>query len=140
MIKVADINKTTNLKGTGKTAKSSGGESFSAYLNETFQAKSSQINPSMALSMTEAILAAQVTDDEMEKEVRRKLVKRGNVLLEKLEEIRDALLCGYIDKDELIEISRMVKEKQLDITDEKLKEIMAEIELRVEVELAKLTR
>ena len=71
MIKVADINKTTNLKGTGKVAKSSGGESFSAYLNETFQAKSSQINPSMALSMTEAILAAQVTDDEMEKEVRR---------------------------------------------------------------------
>ena len=76
----------------------------------------------------------------MEKEVRRKLVKRGNALLEKLEEIRDALLCGYIDKDELIEISRMVKEKQLDTTDEKLKEIMAEIELRVEVELAKLTR
>ena len=48
-------------------------------------------------------------------------------------------MVGYISKDELISIARMVKEKQQESSDEKLQEIMAEIELRVEVELAKLT-
>ena len=60
--------------------------------------------------------------------------------LDKLEEIRDALLTGYIATDKLIDISRMVKEKQAETSDPKLQEIMAEIELRVEVELAKLTK
>ena len=50
------------------------------------------------------------------------------------------MLAGYISKDELIELSRMIKEKQFETQDEKLKEIIAEIELRVEVELAKLTK
>ena len=71
---------------------------------------------------------------------RRQAVKRGFSLLEKLEEIRDALLLGYISKDRLIEISRFVKERKTDAEDEGLNGIIAEIELRVEVELAKLTR
>ena len=71
---------------------------------------------------------------------RRQVLKRGYSLLEKLEEIRDALLMGYISKDKLIEISRFVKENKNATDDEKLNEIIEEIELRIEVELAKLTR
>ena len=59
-------------------------------------------------------------------------------MLNHLEEIRDALLKGEIEKEKLIEISRLVKQKDLESNDEKLQEIMQEIELRVEVELAKL--
>ena len=47
---------------------------------------------------------------------------------------------GEISKDRLIEISRLVKQKDVSSADEKLQEIMQEIELRVEVELAKLMR
>ena len=60
--------------------------------------------------------------------------------MEKLEEIRDGLLAGQISKDKLIEISRMVKENRPPAQDPVLQEILDEIELRVEVELAKLTR
>ena len=81
-----------------------------------------------------------MVSDEEEREIRKKLVKRGNQLLEKLEDIRDGLLAGYISTDKLIEISRMIKEPQFASSDPKLQEIMAEIELRVEVELAKLTK
>ena len=62
------------------------------------------------------------------------------VLLEKLEEIRDGLLLGYISKDKLIEISRYVRETKINTADEKLAELIGEIELRVEVELAKLMK
>jgi len=61
-------------------------------------------------------------------------------LLDKLEEIRQALLGGYISVDRLIEISRFVKEQDFGSSDSRLNEIIAEIELRVEVELAKLTK
>ena len=64
----------------------------------------------------------------------------SDTLLEKLEEIRDGLLLGYISKDKLIEISRYVRETKINTADEKLAELIGEIELRVEVELAKLMK
>ena len=59
---------------------------------------------------------------------------------EKLEEIRDGLLMGYISRDRLIEISRQVKDNRYQSDDPRLQEILSEIELRVEVELAKLMK
>ena len=61
-------------------------------------------------------------------------------LPEKLEEIRDGLLMGYISRDRLIEISRLVKDNRYQSEDPRLQEILGEIELRVEVELAKLMK
>ena len=60
--------------------------------------------------------------------------------VEKLEEIRDGLLMGYISRDRLIEISRQVKDNRYQSDDPRLQEILSEIELRVEVELAKLMK
>lgn len=81
-----------------------------------------------------------MVDADEEKEVRKKLIKRGQTLLEKLEEIRDGLLMGYISRDRLIEISRLVKDNRYQSEDPRLQEILGEIELRVEVELAKLMK
>ena len=81
-----------------------------------------------------------MVNGEEEKQIRKKLIKRGTTLIDKLEEIRDALLIGYINKDNLIEIARLVREQKVETQDAKLQEIIAEIELRLEVELAKLTR
>lgn len=139
MIKVNDINKTNDVSPGKNIRKTSGGESFSAYLNETMSTKSQQVGGTSGVSVADAIFAAQMVNGEEEREIRKKLIKRGYSLLEKLEEIRDALLLGYMSKDKLIETARMVKEHQAESSDPKLQEIMAEIELRVEVELAKLT-
>ncbi len=140
MIKVNDVSASRTTSKTGKSVKTGTGASFSSYLNEMMKTDSAPVNPSSAISITDAIFAAQTATDEEEKQIRKKLIKRGNALLDKLEVIRDGLLAGYISKDELIELSRMIKEKQFETQDEKLKEIIAEIELRVEVELAKLTK
>ena len=78
--------------------------------------------------------------DDEKQEIRKKLLKRGKNLIEKLEEIRDGLLLGSISRESLINISRMVKERRYESADPRLKEIMDEIELRVEVELAKLMK
>lgn len=139
MINVSNINKTKDIS-TNKARKTTGGDSFSSYLKDSLNVSPSQITGSNAISVADAIFATQMVDGEEEKQIRKKLCKRASSLLEKLEEIRDGLLIGHISKDKLIEISRMVKENRPISQDEHLREILEEIELRVEVELAKLTR
>ena len=137
MLNVREINKTTELS-TGKTKKAGSGESFASYLQDVNKPENRMVSASAGISGADAIFAAQMINDEEGRERRRQALKRGYNLLEKLEEIRDGLLMGYISKDKLIEISRFVKEKDIQSSDPKLQEIMQEIELRVEVELAKL--
>lgn len=140
MLKVNDVNKSNELNQSKAVRKSGGGESFSAYLNETMKSSMRPVGSASGISVTDAIFATQMVSNEEEREIRKKLVKRGQTLIEKLEEIRDGLLIGYISTDELINISRMLKDNRVVSSDEKLQELMAEIELRVEVELAKLTK
>ena len=140
MIKVNDINKAGDLGASSKAKKTSGGDSFSLYLKETMKPSSSPVGGSAGISVSDAIFAAQMVSSEEEREKRRQMLRRGDTLLEKLEEIRDGLLLGYISKDKLIEISRYVKETKINTADEKLAELIGEIELRVEVELAKLMK
>ena len=140
VIKVNDINKAGDLGASSKAKKASGGDSFSLYLKETMKPSSSPVGGSAGISVSDAIFAAQMVNGEEEREKRRQMLRRGDTLLEKLEEIRDGLLLGYISKDKLIEISRYVRETKINTADEKLAELIGEIELRVEVELAKLMK
>lgn len=139
MFKVNDINKAKEVT-SGKVKKSSGGADFSSYLKETSGSRSAPVSGMSGIAVTDAIFAAQMADDVEERERKKKQIKRGFTLLDKLEEIRQALLGGYISVDRLIEISRFVKEQGTTGSDPRLNEIIAEIELRVEVELAKLTK
>lgn len=139
MINVSEINKTKELN-TAKAAKKTNGENFSSYLQKATASSSAQVSAMSNINVADAVLAAQMINDEEEREIRKNLVKRGNSLLEKLEEIRAALLDGSISMNKLIEISRFVKERRFNTQDQRLGEIIAEIELRVEVELAKLMK
>ena len=140
MFKVEDIRKTNDLATGKKANKIPAGENFADYLKMGGIAEKQNVQATTAMTSVDAIFAAQTVSDEEERQIRNKLVNKGKELLEHLEEIRDGLLFGEISKDKLIEISRMVKQKDASSQDPKLQEILAEIELRVEVELAKLMR
>ncbi len=141
MINVGNVNKSSNDVTASKTKKTTGGASFSSYLQETMSKEDkASLTAASGVSSSDALLAIQMAGDGEEQEIRKKLLKRGKNLIEKLEEIRDGLLLGSISRESLINISRMVKERRYESADPRLKEIMDEIELRVEVELAKLMK
>ena len=141
MINVGNVNKSSNDVTASKTKKTTGGASFSSYLQETMSKEDKASLPAASgVSSSDALLAIQMAGDDEEQEIRKKLLKRGKNLIENLEEIRDGLLLGSISRESLINISRMVKERRYESADPRLKEIMDEIELRVEVELAKLMK
>ena len=92
MIKINDVNKTGDLGGASKTKKVTDGNSFSLYLKETMKSTSSPVGGSIGISVSDAIFATQMVNGEEERERRKQMLRRGNTLLEKLEEIRDACL------------------------------------------------
>ena len=71
---------------------------------------------------------------------RQRRARRGLEMLDRLEEIRRGFLLGTIPKERLGELARLVREKRERGADPMISKLLDEIELRAEVELAKLSR
>jgi len=69
---------------------------------------------------------------------RRRAVQRGDALLDRLEDVRLALLTGVLPRERLEQLSRLAGTSRAAITDPRLSAVLDEIDLRVAVELAKL--
>ncbi|MDD3445857.1 MAG: flagellar assembly protein FliX [Zavarzinia sp.] len=82
-----------------------------------------------------ALFALQEVDADGE---RKRAAKRGNDLLDRLEELRMGLLLGHVPRERLQDLLAMVRSRQEQVTDPRLAGVLQDIELRAAVELAKL--
>ncbi len=125
-----------------KAKKSSGkGSEFSQHLVEAAEgAEVSGIVDSPPATAVDAVLAVQEVPDSTEERSRNLAKRYGDSILDRLEELRGDLLIGAIPKDRLVGLAQAVRAKRLDSNDPRLNEIIDEIELRAEVEIAKFTR
>jgi len=71
---------------------------------------------------------------------RRRAVQRGATLLDRLDELRLALLAGVLPRERLDELARIARTARDSVDDPGLSLILDDIDLRVAVELAKLDR
>jgi hypothetical protein len=69
---------------------------------------------------------------------RRQLARRGEDILDRLDEIRHGLLVGALPRERVQSLLSLVRSHRAHVHDPRLMEIIDEIELRAEVELAKL--
>ena len=97
------------------------------------------IEPS-TVQAADSLLAVQEASDSTEERSRGLARQYGNHVLDGLEEIQHGLLEGAVPKEKMADLARTVRAKGRHIDDPRLKEIIDEIELRAEVEIAKLTR
>ncbi len=143
-MKVGSAGGSKPVGGTRKTSSSASvsGAGFSSFLESVDETPgAAAVGGTTSVGGIEALLAAQSVGDATQDEGRRKrAVTRGNSLLDRLEDLRAALLSGAVPKSRLIELARMLREKREEGLDPELEEILNEIELRAEVELAKLSR
>ncbi|MFA7430216.1 MAG: flagellar assembly protein FliX [Rhodospirillaceae bacterium] len=94
-----------------------------------------------ALSGLESLLTIQAVDPETGRgRNRQRMIRHAEDLLDRLEEVRRGLLLGTIPKARLTELAQMARSKREAGLDPNLSAILDEIELRAEVELAKLMR
>lgn len=84
------------------------------------------------------LFALQEVDDPLSGKKRRARA-RGDDILDRLDELRLGLLMGSIPLEKLHELSRVLQNRIGEIDDPRLQEILDEIDLRAQVEIAKLT-
>jgi hypothetical protein len=89
-----------------------------------------------ALGTISPVMGLQEIDDALARSKRGK--HRAQSILDQLEEIRLELLLGGLSQGRLMQLSRMVTTRRPDIEDPRLAEILDEIDLRAQVELAKM--
>jgi hypothetical protein len=135
-------------KSSGKTDTATKTGAFAAELDRVSGAEGGQASEGAeavaAISEVGGILAAQsVTDSDAgmgDYQERQRRARRGTEILDRLEEIRRGFLLGTVPKDRLGELARLVREKRERGADPVISKLLDEIELRAEVELAKLSR
>ena len=114
---------------------------FSDLLRETAESgeapKAASAGP---VGMIEGLLSAQEVPAADPDGKRKRLRQHGEQILEQLEELRHGLLLGEVSKDRLLDLAKLVRSKREQADDPRLAEALDEIELRAQVEIAKLTR
>src|SRR5215510_9434540 len=124
----------TSVVGNASQARRTGGGTFS--LDQPDEARPSTSTSSMrTIGGIDALLALQGVEDATER--RRRAVKRGRTALDALDELKLGLLAGTLDTATLTRLKAAVTELGGDSGDRGLDGVLAEIGLRVEVELAK---
>lgn len=136
------------VEGTGSThgttaakkAKKTGSSEFSRHIqgdDSGVEETASGVSGMSGVGGVDALLALQQVDDATTG--RSKARQRGNNILDQLEDLRLDLLTGGIPPQRLQQLVRLVQAQKGQITDPKLVEVLEEIDLRAQVELAKFT-
>ncbi|MEO5338094.1 MAG: flagellar assembly protein FliX [Magnetospirillum sp. WYHS-4] len=142
-MKVSNVGSSGSVSGTRRTGKASAGRGseFAEQLREAAGiAEAGGVVEGQAMVGVDSILLAQGMGDATEERQRRLARHYGEDLLERLEQIRSDLLAGAIPKERLMNLAQMMRSHKKRCNDPHLNAVIEEIELRVEVEIAKLTR
>ncbi len=149
MVKVEGSKSSSAVQGAGKARKagSTGGAGFAAALDGVTGADEAagpeSAEPVSGLLGVGGLLAAQSVGDDAaapDYKERQRRAQRGVEILDRLEDVRRGLLMGAIPKDKLADLARTVREKRERGADPVVSRLLDEIELRAEIELAKLSR
>jgi hypothetical protein len=139
-MKVEGPNKTGGVKGTSKADKKKTGDGeFGAMISDTEETEAqAPVSRTASISALDALLTLQGADSSTSEEAAKKARKRAGDLLDHLEKIKMGLLIGELKGAVLHQLSQTIATHREQVMDPKLAEILDEIDLRAQVELAKL--
>jgi hypothetical protein len=128
--------RSSNLHRVKKSTNGKAGDGFVSQLNSSTEDTS--VAPASGVTQVTAVdglLALQEVPDALDR--KRRLLRRGSSLLDRLDEIRLGLLDGRIPQGTLVRLLQEVRNKRDSVDDPALLETLDAIELRARVELAK---
>jgi len=141
-MKVSNLGAGKGVSGSKRKSKTTGkGGAFAETLKEAVGAAEATdpVETTPAPSV-DSVLALQEVPDATDERSRGRARQYGEKLLEQLEALRLDLLAGVVPKDQLATLARTMRAERRKTDDPRLNDIIDEIELRAEVEIAKLTR
>ncbi len=133
---------TKGTDGTSKSKKSGASQGssdvdFSQYVKGA-NVHTSGVSTTQNIAQLDALLALQEVGDATQKPAKNRMKERSGAILDKLEQIRIKMLCGTLTVGHMIDVADVVATHREKIDDPALTAIMDEIDLRAQVELAKM--
>lgn len=128
-------------KGPSKTTKKDKPQKSDSTFDEMVSGGAKESAPAKAtqsIAHVDALLAVQGAEDPTQGAARKRMRGRAGSILDELDKIRNAMLGGTLTVGHMIDIADVVASHREKITDPKLTDIMDEIDLRAQVELAKM--
>lgn len=122
-------------KGTSKTTESDG--SFRDMVTGG-AADAAPASSSQSIAKVDALLAVQATEDPTAGASKKRMRQRAHNILDELDKIRMAMLRGDLTVGHMIDIADVVASHREKISDPTLTSLMDEVDLRAQVELAKM--
>ena len=122
-----------------RSGKAATGDGFTAALSDSDEgvAAGTGVTGQAPVGSLDAILAAQAADDPLSGQ--RRAEARGEEILDRLDVLRTDILLGRVPQARLEELSVLAKSGRDSVEDPRLEAVLDEIDLRVQVELAKLS-
>ena len=122
------------------SAKKRGGDgTFDSMIHKAEETESqSPVARAASVGALDSLLALQEADGSTSEESNRKARKRASDLMEHLEKVRIGLLTGELPKNVLSQLAHTISTHRDKVMDPRLAEILDEVDLRAQVELAKL--
>ena len=90
-----------------------------------------------AAALTNLLALQEISEEDIR---RKKIIQRGNNLLDSLEKLRNQLLMGTLSPQLLLDLTRQISMQKQTDADPRINDLIEEIELRAAVELAKLEK
>ncbi len=138
-MKVGGTKGTSAAGGTKKSGNSDNNSDvdFSQYVQGA-SAGASGVGATQSIAQLDALLSVQEVEDSTQKPAKKRMQQRAHNILDKLESIRLKMLGGNLTVGHMIDVADVVAAHREKIDDPKLVSIMDEIDLRAQVELAKM--
>ena len=138
-MKVGGTKGSSGTSGTKKPSHSSGDSNvdFSQFVNSG-ASETASAGATQSIAQLDVLLAAQEVEDPMQRAARNKMRARSNHILEKLDQIRLKMLGGDLTIGHMLDVADVVASHRDRIDDPTLTSIMDEIDLRAQVEIAKM--
>jgi len=118
-------------------SRSAGGGEFAKTLDSGGAGEGGDVNANAPVAGLDALLALQ---DVGEEDAREQAKQHGERILQRLDELKLDLLEGRLSADTVEQLAGEVDRARAETDDPKLNEVLDEIDLRANVELAKLGR
>ncbi len=136
-MKIEGPGRTQKAGQTMKKDKVSGDGSFGDFLTGD-AGEAAPASASQAIARIDVLLAAQGAEDPAQKAARQRMQRRAHHLLAELDLIRLGLLSGTLTVGHVIDIADVVASHRERIVDPELTLLLDEIDLRAQIELAKM--
>jgi hypothetical protein len=96
--------------------------------------------PTRSIARVDALLAVQGAETATERAARRRMHERGDDILKELDRLRMGILTGNLTLGQVIDIADVVASHREKINDPRLTAVLDEIDMRAQIELAKLAK